>query len=433
MLSKKVFALVDCNSFYCSCERLFRPDLLGKPVGVLSNNDGCFVSRTQELKDLGVKMGEPYFKVKSICDKNNVAVFSANFSLYTNISARIMSSLNRLVPRMEVYSVDEAFLDFTGFEKRGYEASAQEVKSTVERHVGIPVSIGVAPTKVLSKIANYIAKKYPKTKGIVSLMTPEYQERALGLVPIEKVWGIGRQSTKKLQALNIKSAKDFRDFKNQRLIQRTLTKVGRQIQDELRGIQCFDLETTVAQKKEIISSRSFGEPVFKLGALQEAVANYVSLALEKLRMQNSVCSKVEVSIRTNSFKNIEQYSAVESYRFQSHTSDTRKVVKAAFKILEKIYKAGYEYKKASVKISEIQSKNSAQLAFFEAHDGIKSERLMQTMDQVNHQDGPFTLKLAACGVTEKAWKMRQGNKSPRFVTGWSELPKVKCSSLKCKF
>jgi len=420
-----LIALIDCNSFYCSCERLFRPDIQNKPVGVLSNNDGCFVSRTNELKALGVKMGAPYFKVKDICDKNDVQVFSANFSLYTNISSRVMATLGNFSPKMEIYSVDEAFLDLSGFNNIDLREYGKKIKKTVERNTGIPVSVGIAPTKVLAKVANHIAKKNKKTKGVVCLNSKELQDRALSQIKTNDLWGVGKQRAKRLSVYNINTAKEFRDHKNTQLIQRVLTKVGRQIQDELRGINCFELSTAVQKKKEIISSRTFGSPVYSLKALQEAIANYTSLASEKLRKQESVCSHVEVWIRTNPFKNVDQYYAAQGIKFNCHTSDTRKLIKAAFNALDKIYRPGYEYKKAAVKISHIQNRNQSQLSFFEENDTPESEELMKTMDVINERDGPNTLKVAACGVDNKAWKMKQTQKSPRFVTGWTELPKVK--------
>lgn len=419
----KIIALVDCNSFYCSCERLFRPDLINRPVGVLSNNDGCFVSRTNELKALGVKMGEPYFKVKDICKKNNVAVFSANFSLYINISDRVMFTLLKYAPEVEIYSVDEAFLDLTGIEN--VEEYCRKIKREIDRDIGIPVSIGVGRTKTLAKIANHIAKKNEQFKGVFSCLEKEKREWALARTTVDKIWGIGRQSTKKLNYLNIKTAKDFRDYKNDSLIQKTFTKVGRQTQDELREISCLGLTLEEDKKKEIISSRTFGAPVFDKKSLRESVASYASVACEKLRGQKSVCSKVEVWVRTNPFKDVEQYYAVDSLTMLSGTADTRTIIKHTWEILDKLYRQGFEYKKALVKISSFQDTNESQLSLFENEDIKKSEQLMAVMDKINRREGPHTIKSLACGVNNKAWKMKQTLKSPRFVIGWNELAKVK--------
>lgn len=424
-MNNKIFVLVDCNSFYCSCERLFRPDLKKRAVGVLSNNDGCFVSRTNELKALGVKMGVPYFQVKDICKKNNVAVFSANFSLYTNLSDRVMSTLFDFTPSLEVYSVDEAFLDLTGFNEETIEDYCRLIKDTVERNTGIPVGVGIARTKVLAKIANRIAKKDPKTKGVYSCLQKKNREDALEKVDIEDVWGIGRQSTIKMNLLGIKKAKHLRDYKNDKLIQSEFTKIGRMIQDELREISCFPLNVETPKKKEIISSRTFGKPVYELSLLRESIACYASLACEKLRKQQSVCQEVEIFIRTNPFKeSVAQYSRANSIRLDSATCDTRKVIRAAWKLLDEIFINGYEYKKACVKLSKIQDANEHQISLFGAHDTVDDLMIMKTMDIINSRDGHETLKIAACGTNKDAWYMNQILKSPRYLTGWNELLKI---------
>lgn len=424
-MNHQIFALVDCNSFYCSCERLFRPDLRNRPVGVLSNNDGCFVSRTSELKALGVKMGEPYFKVKNICDKNKVAVFSANFSLYTNLSERVMATLFEFSPALEVYSVDEAFLDLTGFDEKTIEDYCRHIKETVERNTGIPVGIGIARTKVLAKLANRIAKVDPATRGVYSVLPPLNLNHALLSVDIGDVWGIGRQSTIKMKILGIKKAKHLSDYKNDKLIQQEFTKVGRMIQDELRGISCFPLNEETPKKKEIMSSRSFGKPVYELALLRESIACYASLACEKLRKQQSVCQEVEIYIRTNPFKELlPQYAKAHSIKLDSATCDTRKVIQATWKLLDEIFVNGYEYKKASVKLSRIQDANEHQISLFGGHDTVHDLAIMQTMDKINSRDGHETVKIAACGTNKEAWTMNQVMKSPRYLTGWNELLKI---------
>lgn len=423
-MSAKIFALVDCNAFFCSCERLFRPDLRHKPVGVLSNNDGCFVSRTKELKALGVKMGDPYFKVKELCDKKGVHVFSSNFSLYTNMSDRVMLTLSEFTPELEVYSVDEAFLNLTGFERWGIDDYARKIKAAVERNTGIPVSIGVGPTKTLAKVANHIAKKSDKAQGVVCLLDPHWQDIALAKVEVEDIWGVGRANSQKLRALNIRNAKEFRDFRNDKLIQKIFTKVGLQLKEELQGLPRFELTMEVSKKKQINCSRTFGTPVFELQTLRESVANYVSSACEKLRKQQSVCFAVEVYMRTSPFKNVPQYYALDSQPMLSGTSDTRKVIKYALQVLEKLYRAGYEYKKAGVRLSQIVDNQQAQMSLLDPPDDLKSDRLMQSIDKINARDGSGTIRVAACGLNNKAWAMNRQRKSPRYVTGWTELPKV---------
>ncbi len=423
-MSERIFALVDCNSFYCSCERLFRPDLRNRPVGVLSNNDGCFVSRTNELKKLGVQMGEPYFKVKALCEKHKVAVFSANFSLYTNISDRVMNTLFDFTPNLEVYSVDEAFLDLSNLPYQDIVDYCRHIKEVVERNTGIPVGIGIGRTKVLAKLANRIAKKDERTGGVFSVLEKDNLEYALNKVEIGDVWGIGRQSTIKMKILGIHKAVDFRNYKNEPLIQKQFTKVGRMIQEELREISCFPLNDETPKKKEIVCSRTFGAPVFDLASLRESVACYASLACEKLRKQSSVCQEVEVYVRTNPFKEVPQYVRVGSSLLESPTCDTRKIIRESWRILDEIFISGYEYKKALVKLGRIQDANEHQVSLFGNNDTEDDLELMRVMDKINAREGHETLKIAACGVNKEAWYMKQILKSQRFVSGWSELKKV---------
>jgi len=423
-MNDKIFVLVDCNSFYCSCERLFRPDLRASPVGVLSNNDGCFVSRTNELKRLGVEMGAPYFKVKDICDKNKVAVFSANFSLYTNISDRVMNTLFEFTPNLEVYSVDEAFLDLTGFDQKKIVEYCHHIKETVERHTGIPVGIGIARTKVLAKLANRIAKKDATTNGVYSVLEKENLEFALNRVEIGDIWGIGRQSSIKMKMLGIHKAVQLRDYKNEPLIQKQFTKIGRMIQDELREISCFPLNTETPKKKELLCSRTFGVPVFDLLSIRESVACYASLACEKLRKQESVCQEIEVYIQTNPFKDVPQYAKSGKAILSSPTSDTRKIIREAWKILDEIYLNGFEYKKALVKLSRIQEASEHQVSLFGDNDTKEDLELMKVMDRINVREGQEMVKIAACGTNKEAWYMKQVMKSKRFVNGWSELLKI---------
>lgn len=370
-------------------------------------------------------MGAPYFKHRRTCEANGVAVFSANFALYTNLSDRVMITLSNFSPEVEIYSVDEAFLDLTGFDHFDLVDYCHIIRETVWRNVGIPVSIGIGRSKTLAKVANRVAKKHPQLNGVFSVLEKDKREWALNWIKVEDIWGIGRKSTLKLHALGIKTGKQFRDYQNQRTILKTFTKLGKQTQDELREIPCFELTTEVEKKKEIMSSRTFGAPVFDLQSLRESVANYASLACEKLRNQNSVCSTIHVWIRTNPHKNVPQYFAVDGYRFQSHTCDTRKVIKYAWRVLDSLYQQGYEYKKAMVKISGIRDQEQAQMSLFEQPDSQKTEALMQVIDRINRREGAHTIRSMACGVDNSSWKMRQLLKSRRFVTGWSELPAVR--------
>lgn len=425
MKSEKIIALVDCNSFYCSCERLFRPDLISRPVGVLSNNDGCFVSRTNELKKLGVPMGAPYFQYKDLCEKHQVAVFSANFSLYTNISDRVMNTLFDFTPILEVYSVDEAFLDLTGMDEKTILEYCREIKITVERNTGIPVGIGIGRTKVLAKLANKMAKKDPKYHGVYSALLDHDREHLLKSIDIEDVWGIGRQNSIKFKSMNIKKAIDLKNFKNTHLIQKVFTITGRMIQDELNEIQCFPINEEAAKKKEILSSRTFGIPVFDYHMLAESVACYTSLAAEKLRKQKSVCGEISVYVRTNPYKEVPQYGCSRHLTLTSPTCDTRKLINAALTILKEIYRPGFEYKKAGIHLSKLSDQAEYQVSLFGAYDTEKDLALMYTMDKINEREGQEMLKSAACGVNKAAWYMKQVLKSPRYVTGFNELLKIK--------
>lgn len=418
----RVIALIDCDSFYCSCERLFRPDLLNQPVGVLSNNDGCFVSRTRELKELGVPMGAPYFKYKDVCEKNHVAVFSANFSLYTNLSDRVMSILAGYSPHLEIYSVDEAFLDLTGFDFYDLDSYIKKIRDDIFRQTGIPVSIGVGTTKTLAKVAARVAKK--KLLGTFSVLFPKDLEWALKWIEVGDIWGIGSAKSLTLRTIGIKTAWDFKEYKNEKLIQKLLTKTGRMTQDELRGINCFNLELEVKKKKEIISSRTFGQPVYDLKSLRESVANYASLATEKMRGQGSSCHIVEVYIRTNPHKEIPQYSNGASEKMLVQTADTRKIIKYAWEALDKLFRHGYEYKKAMVCLRDIHDCEQEQLSLFVKGDSVKERNLMRVIDLINKREGYMAVKSAACGVDNRSWVMKQVFRSPRYVTGWSELPKV---------
>jgi DNA polymerase V len=420
----KVFVMVDCNSFYCSCERLFDPSLHNRPVIVLSNNDGCAISRTKEAKALGIPMGAPYFKFRELCEQKNVAVFSSNFSLYTNISDRVMNVLRELAVEIEVYSVDEAWLDVTGVTK-DYLEYGRYIKETVERRVGIPVGVGIAPTKTMAKLANHIAKKFPKSQGVVDLTRRDHWDEALRRVEVGDIWGVGRKSAEKLNALGIQTAKDFVEYNNELVIQKLLTKTGLQRKKELQGIQCFDLELEVDKKKVIRTSRTFGTPVYEKEVLRESLANYVSAAAEKLRRQQSVCSVITIFMRTSPFKNVPQYYAHEGLRLPVPTKDTRKLIKAAWQLLEDCFRGGFEYKKAGIELHEIVDEQEAQLSLFHPADSHRDDVVMQLMDTINQWEGPHTLKSMACGVDNQAWRMLREHKSPRFTTSWREIPKIK--------
>jgi DNA polymerase V len=423
-MNENIFALVDCNSFYCSCERVFQPSLNSKPIVVLSNNDGCIVARTDEAKSLGIKMGEPYFKVKNLLTQKNVKVFSSNYALYGDMSRRVMKTLSEFTPEMEVYSIDEAFLSLNGFKKETLFNYGLEIKKTVYQNTGIPVSIGIGPTKVLAKIANHYAKKNKvSTRGVVNLFDMETSDQILKQVPVADIWGIGRQSAKKLETIKIKTAFDLKNA-NERMIQKILTITGRRIVEELRGISCISLELDQTDKKQIVSSRSFGKQVFKIEELREAVANHITTATEKLRKQKCITNSLLVFVQTNPFKNVPQYYNSATMDLLSGTSATNKLIKYAFNCLDSIYKDGFEYKKVGVILLDIQKKSSSQLDLFSSHDGSSDDQLMEALDKVNAIQGKGTLKFAACGI-DQFWKMLSEMKSPNYSTRWIDLLKVK--------
>lgn len=417
-----IFALVDCNSFFCSCERVFNPRLENKPVIVLSNNDGCAVARTDEAKALGIRMGEPYFQIKDLCKKHKVHVFSSNFSLYGDMSRRVMQTLAQFAPEMEVYSIDEAFLNLAGM-PNSFEY-AHSIRQTIKQDTGIPVSIGLAPTKVLAKLANNIAKKNKKsTAGVFDLRDPSLHEKFLKDYPVGEIWGIGRKSAEKLERINIRTALQLRDA-DEAKIEKLLTITGRRIIDELRGVSCHSLEVEAEDQKQILSSRSFGRPVYKLDDLKESVANHITSAAEKLRSQECICKSISVFIQTSPHKNIAQYYNSSSTHLHTGTSATNKLINIAFRILEKIYRSNYEYKKAGIILTDFHKKYPIQRDLFNEHDSERTDTLMQTIDKINTEDGNGILKYAACGI-DPFWKMASDMKSSSFTTKWSELLTVK--------
>jgi DNA polymerase V len=424
-MTEEIIALVDCNSFFCSCERVFRPHLKNKPVIVLSNNDGCAVARTDEAKALGIKMGEPYFKIKELCEKKEVSVFSSNYILYGDMSARVMSVLSECVPDLEVYSIDEAFLNFKGFKHTDIEKYCREIRARVYQYTGIPTSIGIAPNKVLAKIANHIAKRQKQHGGVVDLRDKKVRDEALKATLVGDIWGIGPKSTEKLNRVGIYTAYELRQTPKSH-IQKILTIVGRRIAEELEGVKSIPLEIEDKDKKQIISSRSFGKPVTSFMDLHEAVSTYISTAAVKLRKQSSVCNAITVYIQTNPHNNSRQYFNQTTITLSEPTSSTRSFITAATKGLQKIYRKGFEYKKAGVILMGFEKAlGGYQVPLFNrSAQPVNDIKLMQTMDGLNKKLGKNTLQFAACG-TKKDWKMKAEKKTGRFTTSWSELLRVR--------
>lgn len=415
-------ALIDCNSFYASCERIFNPKLLGKPIVVLSNNDGCIITRSAEAKALGIKMGEPYFKAKKIIEKNNVKVFSSNYSLYGDISQRVMEILLGFSPEVEIYSIDEAFLNFKGFKNHELLTYCKHIRQTIKQWVGIPVSIGVGSTKTLSKIANHLAKKEADYEGICILKGDEKIEEALNRIEIGDVWGIGRRLSKFLRNYGVCTAKQFA-FLDRRWIRKNMGVVGEKIQLELCGVSCLDLELLPSPKKSCCVSRSFSRPIEKIEELQESIANYGSRVAEKIREEGLIAQSMSIFVLTNHFnKKEKQYSSSIKLQLDYPTSDSKLIVKRAIEGIKRIYKEGYRYKKAGIILYELYSSSSVRGLL--DYDKPRTDSLMRSLDEINYRYGSATLRLAAEGV-RRSWHMRREKVSPCYTTSFDQLMIVK--------
>ena len=417
----KKIALVDCNSFYVSCERLFNPKIRNKPVVVLSNNDGCIISRSNEAKALGIKMGEPYFKARDIIIKNKVEVFSSNYSLYGDLSRRVMRTLKRFNSKIEVYSIDEAFLDLSNFSDKEVKDVGKEIRSTVLQWTGIPTSIGIAKTKTLSKIANHIAKK--QKSGVVSLIGLESLDPILEKIEIGDVWGVGRQLTKFYKKNGIYNAKQLKNASNT-WIKKCNNVLSSRTAMELKGITCIDLETTASKRKSCVVSRSFGKRVKSFQELKEAIASYCLNASEKIRSESLVAKAITIFIRTSPFqKNYGYYSNSKTINFPISTNNSIEIVKAAVSILESIFKDGYNYQKAGVMLTGLSSASVAKNLFSSEKDK-KINSLMRSIDNTNYRYGRSTLSLASAGV-QRRWNMRRQYSSKIDTADFYYLPKIK--------
>ncbi len=420
---KKIYALVDCNNFYASCERVFQPSLARRPVVILSNNDGNVVARSDEAKKLGIPFAAPYFKWKSCIEKNGVAVFSSNYTLYGDMSRRVMELLAGFTPEIEIYSIDEAFLSVEGLAP-DITAYARGIRSDIFQWTGIPVSVGIAPTKTLAKVANRIAKKNPDCGGVFNFCDVPSHDAALEKVGVDDVWGVGRQYGEMLKKNGIYTARELRDAPDV-WVRKKMTIVGLRMVLELRGISCLSFDEVPSPKKGIVSSRSFGRPVEGLPELREALAGYVARGAEKLRFQGSLASFVSVFLMTNRFKHDEpQYSNGMTMKLPVATAYTPRLFRHADRILERIYRRGFRYKKIGVMFTGIIPAGNAQLDLFScAHDTEKTERLMQTMDDLNRRMGRGTVRFASEGIA-RSWQMRRHYLSARYTTHWNEIPVV---------
>ena len=417
-------ALIDCNNFYASCERIFNPRLIGKPIVVLSNNDGCIITRSAEAKELGIKMGEPYFKAKKIIDKNNVKVFSSNYSLYGDISQRVMETLARFASDVEIYSIDEAFLGLNGFENYELGKYSQYIRRTIKQWVGIPVSIGVSTTKTLSKIANNLAKKNKEYDGVCILKSWFDINEALKLTSIEDVWGIGRRLSVFLKKYKINTAYDFTQL-DKGWIRKNMGVVGEKTFLELCGVSCIELELIPSDKKSCCVSRSFSKPVEKIDDLEESVSSYGTRVAEKIREEGLVAESMSIFVLTNYFNRKEkQYSNSIKLQLPYPTNNSIKIVKRALEGIKKIYRQGYRYKKAGVILYGLTK--AKQTRGLLDYDRESSDSIMNTLDRINERYGSSTIRLASEGV-DKSWSMRRESVSPCYTTRFDDLVEAKLS------
>ena len=399
-----MIALIDCNSFYVSCEKAFQPKLKNKPVIVLSNNDGCVISRSPEAKACGVPMGVPFFQVKDAVKKHNITVFSSNYTLYGDMSARVMKTLATFTPEIEVYSIDEAFLSLEGFENHDLQKLGQEIRETVFQHTGIPVSVGIASTKVLAKVANHIAKKDPKKEGVVFLKNQQDVDEVLQDFPVEEIWGIGWKLSNRLHNHGVFKVSQLLKLPEV-MVRKWLHVQVHRIIKELKGIQCLSVSDVHEPRKQIMSTRSFGKTIFKIEDLSEAISCHVATAAEKLREEKSVTHSLSVFIRTSRHSKFEQYYGSDSVGLNPGTSSTNKLIHAALSVLKRIYKPSIHYKKCGIYLSGISPKDQVQENLFTASDSIKQDKLMNAIDQINLKQGRNTIQFASCGGYDHNWAM----------------------------
>ncbi|HAT1693980.1 Y-family DNA polymerase [Raoultella planticola] len=421
-----MFALVDVNSFYASCETVFRPDLKGRPVVVLSNNDGCVIARSAEAKPF-VKMGGPYFKQKDQFRRQGVICFSSNYELYADMSNRVMTTLEELSPRCEIYSIDEAFCDLTGVRNcRDLTDFGREIRETVLRRTHLTVGVGIAQTKTLAKLANHAAKKWQRqTGGVVDLSNIEKQRKLMAALPVDEVWGVGRRISKKLDTMGIKTVLQLADT-DIRFIRKHFNVVLERTVRELRGEPCLGLEEFAPVKQEIVCSRSFGGRITEYHKMRQAICSYASRAAEKLRGEHQYCRFISAFVKTSPFAlNEPYYGNSASVKLLTPTQDSRDIIAAATRCLDAVWKDGYRYQKAGVMLGDFYSQGVAQLNLFDDNaPRAGSDRLMEVLDHLNAKDGKGTLYFAGQGIQQQ-WQMKREMLSPRYTTRYTDLLKVR--------
>lgn len=421
-----VYALVDCNNFYASCERLFRPDLRQRPIVVLSNNDGCIVARSSEAKALGIPMAAPYFKYRELLEQHGVVVFSSNYALYADMSNRVMRTLEELVPRVEVYSIDEAFLDLSGIETHhSLTEFGQNIRRTIDHWLGLPVCVGMAPTKTLAKLANHAAKLYPATGGVVDLTNRQRQRRLLERTGVGEIWGVGRNLSRSLQSQGIKTALQLADA-NPRDMRSQFSVVLERTVRELNSEPCLEFEQYPDSKHQIICSRSFGERVTQLADMREAVREYASRAAEKLRAERQCARFVSLHICTSRFSpQGRQYAQSASKELPAPSNDSRAINQAAAELLQHLWRDGYHYAKAGVMLSDLCPPEARASDLFEPDEQQPHrQQLMQTLDTLK-QKGRGRIGFGLAGDQQQhRWMMHRQFLSPGYTTRWSDLPRV---------
>ena len=418
-----MYALADCNNFFVSGERAFRPDLEGRPVIVLSRNDGCAIARSNEAKRIGIKMGDPLFKIRDLVEQHNIAIFSTNMSLYADFSRRVRAVLRESAPFIEVYSIDEAFLDLRGIENVDFDRFAKELSARCRRFTCIPVSVGVAPTKTLAKIAAELCKSYPKLRGGCFMHRPQDIEKVLKRWPIEDVWGIGRRSTPRLKAIGVNTAYDFTQL-SEHYVRREMGVTGLRTWRELRGTPAIEFEACADAKQSICNSRSFSTEIYDRKELLEQLAKFATMTAEKLRSQHSVCSHLTVFAATNRFheNEVQQYGHI-SIPFVEPTDSTIDIVRATREALDEIFVRGTGYKKAGVIASGIMPREGVSVSMFNGEHQERHRRLMQTLDSINNRVGDGSVVVASAGLSEV--KANSAHRSPGYTTDWNDLPVVK--------
>ncbi|MCD4664207.1 MAG: Y-family DNA polymerase [Bacteroidales bacterium] len=415
----EVFALVDCNNFYTSCEKIFYPALEGKPVAVLSNNDGCVIARSEEAKAAGIKMGVPVFEISEIIEKNNVHVFSTNYALYGDISQRVMNTLVQLTPEIEIYSIDEAFIDLSGIPKNELNKQGLKIKQTVKKWTGIPVSVGIAPTKTLAKIANHIAKKNKEYNGIFDFVNHTDKDSLLKTFPVNDIWGVGEKYAGFFNRNKICTAYDLKTADENR-IKEHLGVMGQRLVLELRGTVCYPINVNPDNKKEICTTRSFGHSVESYAELEQATTSYVTKVAEKLRKQNSYAQALLIFIMTNKYAKGPRYVNYKIVKLPTPTNQTSELIHYAVIALKNLYKKGYKYKKSGVIVSDVIPAEGTQSILWDDKNRNKNKKILQVIDKINQQAGIEKVKFAIQG-TDKTWKMKQDNLSPRYTTKWSNI------------